>query len=121
MGGRDRFDSLSSHYKFTHKSKKCYVRMFIHFIEIAVRYNYNIYLKKNHNYVEEKGYPKKHIKFRKSLIKGLINLQRNKLGIQVTCAKSELVIGKNYFNFSLNDCELKNVGADITVMSAINL
>jgi len=86
--------------------------MFVHFIEIAVRNSYIIYLKnKNHNYVEEKVYPIKQIKFRKSLIKGLINLQ-NKLWIQVTCAKSELIIVKNNFNFSFNDFELKYVRVD---------
>ena len=43
MGGVDKFDQSASYYSFNHKSKRWYMKLFFHFLEIAIHNSYIMY------------------------------------------------------------------------------
>ena len=68
MGGVDLFDQICKYYTFSRKTLKWWVKLFFHFINLAITNSYILY-KKNHNGPK----PLSQYMFRKELARELIN------------------------------------------------
>lgn len=88
MGGVDRFDSGSSHYFFEHKSNRWYIRIFMHFLEIALRNSYILYSKDTNSNIN-------FINFRKSVARALVKKMRERKRISKTKGKITLFTSSN--------------------------
>ena len=85
MGGVDRFDKMLYNYHFYHKNCRWYIRIFTHFLEIAILNSYIIYKK---HCERKKSIPMSRYSFHEQLAKDLVEDSRNAKNIFQTPKKA---------------------------------
>lgn len=122
MGGVDRFDKMLYNYHFYHKNCRWYIRIFTHFLELAILNSYVIYTKqcKRKHHIPMSRYC-----FHEYLAKELVKSYRDKNNIASTPKKEKgktqakifIAVENLLIKSCLEDCEFEDLAskADCTV------
>jgi len=110
MKGVDLFDQKASNYNLNLKSYRWYLKIFFHFIEIAMVNSFVLYSK---SCERDNVTPMSHMKFRMEIIRELVQGLREELGVKNTKEKQKF-IGKRkpsseLINDSIKCCKLSKI------------